>query len=199
MVRATEQQRADVQVKRRWWDILVSPQSIGSLVFLDETGANTKMIRRYGWGPKSSRVVDDAPHGHWKTTTFVAGLRTTGFVAPLVIDGPVNGDIFLAYVQQQLVATLGPGDLVIMDNLSSHKKAGVREAIEAVGAELMFLPPYSPDLNPIELAFSKLKTLLRKAAARTVEQLEVALVKIIDQFESTECINYFRKCGYTAI
>jgi transposase len=197
-VRAAEQQRADVQSKRRWWDILVSRHPIGDLVFLDETGANTKMIRRYGWGPKSSRVISDVPHGHWKTTTFLAALRSSGFTAPLVVDGPMNGNVFLAYVQQQLIQTLKPGDLVIMDNLSSHKRAGVKEAIESVGAELMYLPPYSPDLNPIELAFSKLKTLLRKAAARTTDELEKAIVKIIDQFQTQECINYFRHCGYNA-
>lgn len=185
-------------MKRRWWDILVTGQPIGGLVFLDETGANTKMIRRYGWGPRSSRVTDDVPHGHWKTTTFVAALRSSGFTAPLVVDGPMNGDVFLAYVQQQLVTTLRPGDVVIMDNLSSHKRVGVKQAIESVGAELMFLPPYSPDLNPIELAFSKLKTLLRKAATRTVGELENAIVEIIDQFQPQECINYFRHCGYYA-
>lgn len=197
-MRATEQQRADVQSKRRWWDILVSRHPIGNLVFLDETGANTKMIRRYGWGPKSSRVISDVPHGHWKTTTFLAALRSSGFTAPLVVDGPMNGNVFLAYVEQQLIQTLKPGDLVVMDNLSSHKRSGVREAIESVGAELMYLPPYSPDLNPIELAFSKLKTLLRKAAARTTDELEKAIVKIIDQFQTQECINYFRHCGYNA-
>lgn len=197
-MRAAEQQRADVQSKRRWWDILVSRQPIGDLVFLDETGANTKMIRRYGWGPRSSRVISDVPHGHWKTTTFLAALRSSGFTAPLVVDGPMNGDVFLAYIQQQLVPSLKPGDLVIMDNLSSHKRVGVREAIESVGAQLMYLPPYSPDLNPIELAFSKLKTLLRKAAARTTAELEKAIVEIIEQFETEECINYFRHCGYNA-
>jgi len=156
------------------------------------------MIRRYGWGPKSSRVISDVPHGHWKTTTFLAALRSSGFTAPLVVDGPMNGNVFLAYVEQQLIQTLKPGDLVVMDNLSSHKRSGVREAIESVGAELMYLPPYSPDLNPIELAFSKLKTLLRKAAARTTDELEKAIVKIIDQFQTQECINYFRHCGYNA-
>ena len=156
------------------------------------------MIRRYGWGPKSSRVISDAPHGHWKTTTFLAALRSTGFTAPLVVDGPMNGNVFLAYVEQQLIQTLKPGDLVIMDNLSSHKRVGVKEAIESVGAELMYLPPYSPDLNPIELAFSKLKTLLRKAAARTVDELENAIVKIIESYKPQECRNYFRHCGYNA-
>lgn len=197
-MRAAEQQRADVQSKRRWWDILVSGQPIGDLVFLDETGANTKMIRRYGWGSKSSRVVSDVPHGHWKTTTFLAALRSSGFTAPLVVDGPMNGNVFLAYVEQQLIQTLKPGDLVVMDNLSSHKRVGVKEAIESVGAELMYLPPYSPDLNPIELAFSKLKTLLRKAAARTTDELEREIVRIIELFEPEECLNYFRHCGYNA-
>lgn len=173
-------------------------QPLGDLVFLDETGANTKMIRRYGWGPKSNRVIDDVPHGHWMTTTFVAALRSHGFTAPLVVDGPMNGDIFLAYVQQQLVPTLKSSDIVIMDNLSSHKRVGVREAIESTGATLMYLPPYSPDLNPIELAFSKLKTLLRKAAARTSEDLSDIIAKVIDEFSPQECINYFKHCGYNA-
>jgi len=196
VTRAAEQQRPDVQEKRCWWNILVSGQPIGDLVFIDETGANTKMIRRYGWGPKSSRVISDVPHGHWKTTTFVAALRTSGFTAPMVSDGPMNGDLFLAYVQQQLVPTLKPTDIVVMDNLSSHKRVGVRQSIESTGATLMYLPPYSPDLNPIELAFSKLKTALRKAAARTLEELWDAIAEIIQQFTAEECINYFRHCGY---
>lgn len=198
MTRAAEQQRPDVQNKRQWWDILVKPQSVNDLVFIDETGANTKMIRRYGWGPKSNRVVGDVPHGHWKTTTFVGALRVSGMTAPMVADGPMNGDLFLAYVQQQLVPTLKSSDVVIMDNLSSHKRAGVRDAIESVGATLMYLPPYSPDLNPIELAFSKLKTLLRKAAVRTTEELWSVIAVCIDQFSTQECINYFRHCGYNA-
>ena len=198
VTRAAEQQRPDVQEKRRWWNILVSGKSIEDLVFIDETGANTKMIRRYGWGPKSDRVIGDVPHGHWKTTTFVAALRTSGFTAPMVSDGPMNGDLFLAYVEQQLVPTLKSTDIVVMDNLSSHKRLGVRETIEATGATLMFLPPYSPDLNPIELAFSKLKTLLRKSAARTIEALGDTIAEITNQFSTRECINYFRHCGYHA-
>ncbi len=186
-----------MQQKRRWWEILVTGKPADRLVFLDETGANTKMVRRYGWGPKSARVISDVPHGHWKTTTFVAALRTTGITAPLVVDGPMNGDVFLAYVRQQLVGTLKPGDLVIMDNLSSHKHAGVQEAIESVGASLMYLPPYSPDLNPIELAFSKLKTLLRKSAERTVAGLWARIAQLLDTFTPNECRNYFRHCGYT--
>ncbi len=156
------------------------------------------MTRRYGRAYRGQRLVDKVPHGHWKTTTFVGALRVTGFTAPLVVDGPMNGDIFLAYVQQQLVPTLRPGDTVILDNLSSHKKAGVREAIEAVGAKLVHLPPYSPDLNPIELAFAKLKSLLRSAAARTVEELESTISQLLDKFTFKECAAYFRHCGYSA-
>ncbi len=186
-----------MQQKRRWWGILVTPKSAERYVFIDETGANTKMIRRYGWGPRSERVVCDVPFGHWHTTTFVGALRSTGMTAPMVVDGPMNGDVFLAYVQQQLIATLKPGDIVIMDNLSSHKRAGVREAIESVGANVRYLPPYSPDLNPIELAFSKLKTLLRKAGERTKEALWNRIGELVDTFTPDECRNYFRHCGYT--
>lgn len=171
--------------------------SVNHLVFLDETGANTKMIRRYGWGLRNERVVSNVPHGHWKTTTFVGALRNSGMTAPLVIDGAMTGEIFLAYVEQQLVPTLQSGDIVVMDNLSSHKRAGVKDAIESVGATLVYLPPYSPDLNPIELAFSKLKTLLRKAAERTIEALWERIGQLVDEFTPQECLNYFKHCGYT--
>lgn len=154
------------------------------------------MARRYGWGLKSERVIDNVPHGHWKTTTFVAALRTTGLTAPTVLDGPMNGEFFLAYVQQQLVPTLMHGDLVVMDNLSSHKQVGVREAIETAGADLMYLPPYSPDLNPIELAFSKFKTLPRKFAERTVDGLWTRIGQLLDEFPADQCKNYFKHCGY---
>lgn len=197
VMRAAEQQRPDVVAKRRWWNILFSRKPANCFVFLDETGASTKMARRYGWGPRSERVVSDVPHGHWKTTTFIGALRTSGMTAPMVIDGAMNGDLFLAYVEQQLVPTLRKGDIVVMDNLSSHKRAGVREAIESAGATLAYLPPYSPDLNPIELAFSKLKTLLRKFAERTVESLWGRIGQLVDEFTPAECINYFRHCGYT--
>lgn len=177
----------------RLWQAHLRPDR---LVFLDETGASTKMTRAGGRGFRGCRVVAKVPHGHWKTTTFVGALRSTGMTAPLVVDGPMNGELFLAYVQQHLAPTLRPGDTVIMDNLSSHKRAGVREAIEAAGARLEYLPPYSPDLNPIELAFAKLKTLLRKAAARNVEQLGKAIAEAIEHFPNQECIAYFRHCGY---
>lgn len=136
------------------------------------------------------------PHGHRKTTTLVAGLRMTGMVAPMVLDGPINGDWFEAYVRQVLVPDLGRGDVVIMDNLSSHKRADVREAIEAAGARLMFLPPYSPDFNPIEKAFARLKAMLRRAGERTVSGLWSLIGRLIDLFQPQECANYFSSCGY---
>jgi transposase len=166
------------------------------LVFLDETWATTNMTRRYGRHPRGQRLVAAVPHGHWKTTTFVAALRVDGLTAPLVVDGAMNGALFLAYVQQQLAPTLRPGDIVVMDNLSAHKVAGVRQAIEAVGARLVYLPPYSPDYNPIELVYSKLKWLLRSAAERTVDGLWTLLGKLPDRFPAEQCANYFRHCGY---
>ena len=167
-------------------------------VFLDETGANTKRARLYGWGPKSERVVSSVPHGQWPTTTFVGALRTTGLTAPLVIDGAMNGELFLAYVPQQLVPTLTPGDIVVMDNLSSHHRAGIREAIESAGCTLADLPPYSPDLNPIEQLFSKLKSLHRKHAERTRDSLWNRIGQLVSEFRPDECRNYLRHAGYTA-
>ncbi len=165
-------------------------------VFIDETSATTAMTRLSGWGPKGQRLVDAAPHGHWKTTTVVAGLRASGIIAPFVLDGPMTGEAFRAYVKQGLAPELEPGDAVVMDNLAAHKGAAVREAIEAKGAKLVFLPPYSPDLNPIENAFAKLKSLLRKAAERTVDGLWAAIGRLLDCFSRRECRNYFRHCGY---
>lgn len=154
------------------------------------------MTRRYGRAPRGQRLVTSVPHGHWKTSTFVAGLRTSGLTAPLVLDGAMNGEVFLAYVEQTLAPTLAPGDIVVADNLGSHKVAGVREAIEARGASLLYLPPYSPDLNPIEKAFAKLKALLRKIAAHTVERLWDALGDLIGRFSPQECVNYLVSAGY---
>lgn len=154
------------------------------------------MTRRYGRAPRGQRLVAAVPHGHWKTSTFVAGLRTTGFTAPLVIDGAMNGTTFRAYVEQMLAPTLSAGDIVIMDNLPSHKVVGVRHAIEARGAKLVYLPPYSPDLNPIEQAFAKLKALLRTIAARTVTTLGDALGDLLDCFTPQECANYLANAGY---
>lgn len=177
----------------RFWRAHLDPRH---LVFIDEAGANTKMVRFRGRSPRGHRLLTKVPHGHWKMTTLVAGLRQDGITAPLVVDGPMNGDVFRAYVEQQLVATLRPGDVVIMDNLASHKVAGIREAIESVGAELVYLPPYSPDFNPIEQVFAKLKALLRAAARRTITQLEDTIGQLLDSFTKTECRNYFRHCGY---
>ena len=166
------------------------------LVFIDETWTSTKMARTHGRAPRGERLRCAVPHGRWKTTTFVAGLRTSGVVAPMVLDGPINGNAFQAYVDQVLVSELRPGDIVIMDNLGSHKGAGIRPAIEAAGANLLYLPPYSPDFNPIENAFSKLKAELRKAAERTVGGLWVAIGRIIDTFTRAECTNYFTTAVY---
>ena len=167
-----------------------------AFVFLDETGASTNMIRRYGWSPRGERLVDAVPHGHWQTTTFLAGLRSTGIIAPLVLDGPMTGEAFLAYIRQFLAPVLSPGDVVVMDNLAAHKVAGVREAITAVGASVLYLPPYSPDLNPIEQVFAKLKALLRKAAARTRDALWDTIGNLLEAFSTTECRNYLENSGY---
>ena len=166
------------------------------LVFLDETWATTNMARRYGRAPRGERVIASVPHGHWKTSTFVAGLRNDAITAPLVVDGAMNGETFRAYIEQFLAPTLAHGDIVIMDNLASHKVAGVREAIEARRATLIYLPPYSPDLNPIEQAFAKLKALLRKAAPRTLEALWAVIGEALSAFPSTECANYLANAGY---
>lgn len=166
------------------------------LVFIDETWAKTNMTRTRGRAPCGDRLVAKVPHGHWKTTTFIAALRHDGLTAPLVVDGAIDGRTFLAHVQQTLVPTLASGDVVVMDNLAAHKVAGVREAIEEVGATVVYLPPYSPDFNPIELAFAKLKSLLRSAAKRTMEALWDFLGAVLEQYSPTECANYFRHCGY---
>jgi transposase len=166
------------------------------LVFLDEFGATTKMTRTRGRSLKGARLVAKVPHGHWKSMTFIAGLRTSGLVAPVSIDGAMNGELFVAYIRQQLVPTLQLGDTVILDNLPSHKRIAAREAIEAVGAKLVFLPPYSPDLNPIEQAISKIKRLLRDAKKRTIPDLENAFAKTLDKFHESECRNYFQNSGY---
>lgn len=166
------------------------------LVFIDETGASTKMARLRGRAPRGERCRAPVPHGHWKTTTFVGALRLAGITAPMVLDGAMNASAFLAYVEQVLVPTLSPGDVVVMDNLPAHKPDAVREAIEGAGAELRFLPPYSPDFNPIEMAFSKLKSLLRKAAARTKDDLWTTIGQCIDAVTPAECTNYFSAAGY---
>ena len=168
------------------------------LVFIDETGAATDMARRYGRCPRGQRLVASVPWGHWKTTTFVAALRVEGITAPCVFDGPMDGPCFRAYIEQFVVPILRPGDIVVMDNLPSHKVVGIREAIEAAGAELRYLPPYSPDLNPIEQFFAKLKALLRKAAARTIDALFAAIADALTAVSPQECQNYLCHDGYAS-
>jgi len=157
------------------------------LVFIDETWVKTNMTRTHGWSPRGRPLLDKVPHGHWKTLTFLAGLRQTGIVAPLVLDGPINGAAFTAWVEQFLVPTLAPGDVVILDNLGSHKGAAARQAVRSAGAHLLFLPPYSPDLNPIELMFAKLKVLVRKAETRTIEETWRRIGSLLKAFSPAEC------------
>ena len=158
----------------------------------------TNMVRTHGWGPKGQRVRGNAPFGHWHTMTFLAALRCDRIDAPYVLDGPINGVTFTAWVEQCLVPTLKPGDVVIMDNLGSHKGKAVRQAIRAVGARLLFLPPYSPDLNPIEQVFAKLKTLMRTAAERSVDAVWKRVGALLDLFPPNECANYLSNSGYAA-
>ena len=165
-------------------------------MFIDETGATTKMARLRGRALCGERCRASVPFGHWKTTTFTAGIRLSGMMAPMILDGPMDGAAFVAYVDRVLVPDLRPDDVVVMDNLPAHKVKGIRETIEAAGAGLLYLPPYSPDFNPIEMAFSKLKAFLRKRAARSVEQLWSALVQAIETFTPNECQNYFAAAGY---
>jgi transposase len=197
-VRAAKQDRPDVAAARTAWADNQAGFDPDRLVFIDETGASTKMARLRGRAPRGERLVGKIPHGHWKTTTFVAALRSTALTAPCVIDGPMNGNAFLAYVEQILAPSLQPGDIVVLDNLSAHKVPGVREAIEAAQATLLYLPPYSPDFNPIEQLFAKLKALLRKAAERSIEGLWNRIAAILDVFTPDECTNYFRNAGYAS-
>jgi transposase len=167
-------------------------------VFIDETWTKTNMTRLRGWAPKGRRLVDKVPHGHWKTATFLAALRTDRIEAPCLFDGPINGERFQAYVEQFLVPTLGPGDVVILDNLGSHKGKAVRKAIRAIGARLLFLPKYSPDLNPIEQVFAKLKDFVRKRAPRTLTAISDAIADGLKSVTPRECANYLLNAGYAS-
>jgi len=197
-LRAAEQDRPDVAAARTVWAQDQAKLAPDRLVFIDETGTSTNMARLRGRAPRGERLIGKVPHGHWKTTTFVAGLRSSALTAPCVIDGPMNGAAFLAYVEQILAPGLKQGDIVVLDNLSAHKVPGVRDAIEATGARLLYLPPYSPDFNPIEQLFAKLKALLRKAAERSVEGLWNRIASLLDAFPPDECANYFRNSGYAS-
>jgi transposase len=199
VIHAEEQSRPDVAAQRERWRREVMP-GLGParLVFLDETAAKTNMARTHGYAPKGRRLEGPAPYRRWQTTTFLGAMRAGGFIAPLVVDGAMTGELFVAYVERVLIPELGPGDVVVMDNLSCHTQLAVREALRAAGCQALYLPPYGPEFNPIELAFSKLKRLLRKEAARTVEALWAALGRLLDQFGPDECRNYFRHRGYVS-
>ncbi len=196
---ASEQDRPDVARRRVRWKTHQGKLDAARLVFIDETWAKTNMTRTHGRCARGQRLIAKVPHGHWRTLTFLAALRVDRIDAPCVLDGPINGKSFLAYVEQILVPTLSAGDIVIMDNLGSHKGQSVRRAIRTAGAKLFFLPPYSPDLNPIEQVFAKLKTLLRKADERSVEATWRRIGTLLDRFTPAECANYLRNAGYTSI
>ena len=196
MLRQAQQDRPDVARHRARWRVWQRFMDGQHFVFLDETAATTNMTRLRGWSPRGERLVDAAPHGHWRTSTFLAGVRTSGIIAPFVLDGPMTGNVFRAYVEQMLAPVLRPGDVVVMDNLAAHKVAGVAQAIRAVGASVMYLPPYSPDLNPIEQVFAKLKALLRKAKARSRDVLWDTIGTLLDAFTPAECRNYITNSGY---
>jgi transposase len=184
--------------KRARWRRHQGKLDASRLVFIDETWAKTNMTRTHGRAMKGARLRAKVPHGRWRTLTFLAALRSDAITAPCVVDGPINGVTFLAYVEQVLVPTLRPGDIVIMDNLGSHKGQAVRAAIRRAGARLFFLPPYSPDLNPIEQVFAKLKILLRKAGERTVEATWKRIGQLLDAFSPRECANYLANAGYAS-
>jgi transposase len=187
-----------VKEARDQWPATVAAAAPRRLIFLDETWFTTSMARLFGYAPCGQRLVDFLPYGHWQTTTFIGGLTKHGLIAPMVLDGAINAAAFTAYIEQILVKEIRPGDLVILDNLAAHKTAGVRATLARSGINVLYLPPYSPDLNPIENAFSKLKRLVRTAAERSVDGLWRAIGQLIDSFSPTECRSYFRHCGYPA-
>lgn len=195
---AAERSRPDVAQRRAEWALLLPALDPDKLVFLDESGAQTNLARLRGRCPGGERLLASAPHGHWKTYTMVAAVRTDGPCAAALVDGPVDADVFRAYVELVLAPELRPGDVVVMDNLQPHKAAGVREMIDAAGATLLYLPPYSPDLNPIENMWSKVKRLLRSAAARTFEALQRAVWAAVDAVSKDDCRGFFAHCGYAA-
>ena len=193
---ASERDRPDVARKRAQWTKYQNRIDPERLVFIDETWTKTNMEPLRGWAPRGVRLIAKVPHGHWKTTTFVAALRHDRIDAPWLLEGPIDGEAFRTYVERVLIPTLGPGDIVILDNLGSHKGKAVRRLIRSAGAKLFFLPKYSPDLNPIEQVFAKLKHLLRKEHARTTEAICTAVGKLLHAFTPNECANYFGHAGY---
>ena len=198
-LRAAEQQRTDVARARRRWVREQRLLDTNRLVFIDETAVTTKMVRLWGRSPRGVELIGRAPFGRWETITFVAGLRHNKMVAPMTIEGAMNGQMFLAYVKQCLIPTLRRGDIVVIDNVGFHKVPGIREAIESRGASLRYLPKYSPDLNPIEMSFSKFKALMRKASARTTSGIKRAVRAFLPSLTAQECANYFKHAGYAVI
>lgn len=196
---ASERDRPDIARRRAQWTKYQGRIEAERLVFIDETWTKTNMAPLRGWAPRGMRLKAKVPHGRWKTTTFIAALRHDRIDAPWVLDGPIDGESFQTYIAKALLPTLKPGDIVIMDNLGSHKGNLVRRLIRSAGAKLIFLPKYSPDLNPIEQVFAKLKHLLRKAAARTVEAVYAAIGRLLKAFTPQECANYFENAGYAPI
>lgn len=195
---ATERERGDVAIARWFWHREQGTIEPRKLVFIDETGTATNMAPIYGWGPKNERLIGSVSYGHWKRTTFVGGLTLNGFIAPLVIEQAMNAAIFEAWIEQSLIPDMPQNAIIVMDNLSAHKGERVRELIEAAGGEVLYLPPYSPDLNPIEQAFSKLKHWLRAAQETTTENLWSMIGTILDHFKPDECARYFLNSGYRA-
>jgi transposase len=198
---ASEILRPDVAERRRVWVETRQPDManmLERLVFIDETSLKTNLVKTTGWAPIGKRLIDHAPFGHWHTQTFIAGLGCDGLIAPWVLDGAMNRESFETYIAQVLAPAIRPGQIVIADNLSSHKSSRALDLLRDQGKDLIFLPPYSPDLNPIEMAFSKLKTLIRKAAARTYSALWNQVGAVCDLFQPQECRNYFRAAGYGA-
>ncbi len=196
---ATEQNRLDVELERHIWINYRQPvmcNALEKLVFIDETALKTNMVKSTGWAPKGEPLHSDVPFGHWNTQTFIAALRHNRLDAPWVINGPMNRGTFEHYIETQLAPTVSKGDVVILDNLSSHKSPKAEQFLRARGAWFLFLPPYSPDMNPIEMAFSKLKALIRKAAARSYQELWQAVGKVCDLFTKAECYNFFKAAGY---
>ena len=193
---ADEQRRPDVAAERQPWRTWQPLRNVRQYVLLDECGVTTDLLRRYGRSPRGVPLHDHTPGGHWQTHTVIAALRLEGLGAPAVFDGPIDSPTFLAYIEQVLVPTLRPGDVVVLDNLAVHKQPEVIVAINTIGAHVRFLPPYSPDFNPIELAFAKLKAFLRAARPRSFDQVCTLVATALGLFVPTECANYVRHCGY---
>lgn len=198
-MRASEIDRPDVQVLRADWPRILAQIPLKNLVFLDESSASTSLARLYGRSPVGERLLGSAPAGHWLTVTMLAAIRIDGPIAPLLVDGPIDGTIFTTWIEQFLLRELRPGDVVIMDNVSSHKVPGIAETLLAAGHNLLYLPPYSPDFNPIENMWSKVKSVLRKLKARTFNELMTAMKIAIESIAKNDCVGFFDHCGYRSI